>query len=55
MRTLCGQGRYEIANLLSMDVSDEFDLALRRRLVHNLLKGIIPEWVAITTQRKNRI
>ena len=47
VHTIWGAKRHRVATLLSLDVSGAFDRVSHTRLIHNLRKRRIPEWVAI--------
>ena len=46
IHTVWGQGTDKIATLLSIDVSGAFDTVSHPRLLHNLRKRKIPQWIA---------
>ena len=45
VHTVWNQGKDKVASLLSIDVSGAFDTVSHRRLIHNLRKRKIPEWI----------
>ena len=46
VHTVWNQGNDKVASLLSIDVSGAFDTVSHRRLIHNMRKRKIPEWIA---------
>lgn len=45
IHTIWGQGQGKVATLLSMDVAGAFDTVSYQRLIHNLRRRKIPQWV----------
>lgn len=45
VHTVWGQGNDKLATVLSMDVAGSFDTVSHQRLIHNLRKRKIPEWI----------
>ena len=50
VHTVWNQGKDKVASLLSIDVSGAFDTVSHRRLIHNLRKRKIPEWITKWTE-----
>lgn len=45
VHTVWGQGNNKVASLLSFDVAGAFDTVSHSRLLHNLRKHRIPNWI----------
>ena len=56
IHTVWGQGNDKVATLLSMDVAGAYDTVSHQRLIHNLRRRKIPQWVTnwIECFSKNR-
>ena len=45
IHTVWGQGQNKVVTLLSMDVASAFDTVSHQRLIHNLRRRKIPQWI----------